>query len=83
MPSYTFQMLYVGQFADMDPVETNNTAENVAPVLGGQTFGSAGSPLFAQSMEVTLNDNRGTGDIVSFNHNQPSGTGTPDNMTYT
>lgn len=35
MPSYTFQMLYVGQFADMDPIESNSEAENVAPVLGG------------------------------------------------
>jgi hypothetical protein len=83
MPSFTYQMLYLGQLADMDPTETNNTAENVGAVLGNRVFGSGGTPLFSQSTQVTLNDNRGTGNTVSLNHNQPGGTGALDNITYT
>ncbi|TRW92030.1 hypothetical protein FNJ84_21350 [Paracoccus sp. M683] len=74
-------MLYLGQLADMDPTETNNTAENVGAVLGNRVFGSGGTPLFSQSTQVTLNDNRGTGVTVSLNHNQPGGTGALDNIT--
>lgn len=83
MPSYTYQMLYLGQLADMDTNEGNNTAENFASVLGNRSFGSTGTPLFSQSTQVTLNDNRGTDNIVSMNHNQPSGSGALDNISYT
>lgn len=83
MPSFTYQMLYLGQLADMDTNESNNTAENVGGVMGNQVFGSAGTPLFSQSTQVTLNDNRGTNNTISLNHNQPGGGGAPDDITYT
>ena len=41
----TFDVIYLGLAPDIDPVEGDNFAEN-AGALEGQTFGSAGDPLF-------------------------------------
>ncbi len=85
MASYTHQMLYLGNLAEMDTNESNSTAENVGSVLGDKTFGSIGNPLFAGSTQVTLNDNRGSDSTISFDHNQPWGFpgSARDNVTYT
>ena len=40
----TFDVIYLGTFADLDPIEGNTTTEDAA-LLVGATFGSAGSPL--------------------------------------
>lgn len=40
----TFDVLYLGQFAALDPTEGNDVAENVN-LLVGMTFGGAGDPL--------------------------------------
>lgn len=40
----TFSVISLGQFADIDPVEGNNTAEN-AGLLVGVTIGGTGDPL--------------------------------------
>ncbi|SIQ89761.1 Hemolysin-type calcium-binding repeat-containing protein [Paracoccus thiocyanatus] len=78
MASVTYSMLYLGKLPDMDTIETNQVADNPGAVLNGKTFGSAGNPLFSQSMRVTLNDNNNDG-VVSFNHR--SG-GTTDTVSY-
>ena len=81
MPSYTYQMIYIGDLTDMDTNENNNTVEGVGAVMGGQTYGSTGDPLFARSMQVTLNDNAGSGNVVSLDHYQPSNSN-PDTISY-
>ncbi|WBU56067.1 Hint domain-containing protein [Paracoccus sediminicola] len=88
MASTTYQMLYLGQLADMDPTETTTflgytipsyIAEDAAEVLGGQSFGTPSNPLFSESTQVTLNDNDDSG-RVEFNHND--GGDTLENITY-
>ncbi len=58
-----YTMIYLGTLADMDPNETNRTPENYATVLGGKTFGSTNSPLFASSTRISLNDVNDNGRI--------------------
>lgn len=76
MATNTYTVLYIGNLPDMDPYEHNNTAENAPGVLGGQTFGAAGDPLFASSLQLSLHDVRNDG-AVQFNHQ-----GGPDTMSY-
>ena len=66
-----YTMIYLGTLADMDPNETNRTPENYATVLGGKTFGSTDSPLFASSTRVSLNDVNDN-DLIGFNHDNNS-----------
>ncbi|MEZ5913440.1 MAG: Hint domain-containing protein [Paracoccaceae bacterium] len=47
----TFYGFSLGSFASLDPTEGNTTAENVTSLLG-QTFGSAGSPLYASKVSI-------------------------------
>lgn len=76
MPTATYTVLYLGNFADMDTNENNNTAENANGVLGGQTIGTSGNPLFANSLQLTLHD-VGGGSGVEFDH-----ANTSDYLTY-
>ncbi|WP_313136337.1 Hint domain-containing protein [Paracoccus jeotgali] len=84
MASTEYQALYLGNATRMDTF--NNSSDDgfvsqpaVNSVLGGKTIGTQGDPLFAQSTNLSLNDNNG-GNGVSFNH----GNGSPrDNITYT
>ena len=69
--SVTYAGLYIGKLGDMDPTEgtgtsgtiPSNSAEAAPATLGGQTFGSANSPLYAQSTRVTLNDANDNGTV--------------------
>lgn len=74
MPIVTYAGLYLGRLSDMDPTEGTgaaNVAENAHTVLGGRTFGATGSPLYAQSTRITLNDTNNDGQ-VPFNQNAGS-----------
>lgn len=84
MASTEYQSLYLGNATRMDTF--NNSSDDgivgqpaVNSVLGGKTIGSQTDPLFAQSVNLSLNDNNG-GSGVSFNHNNPN---PKDNITYT
>lgn len=46
MPT-TFNVIYLGNHTEIDPIEGNSNSEN-ASALVGQTFGSATDPLFAE-----------------------------------
>lgn len=72
----TYTVLYLGKLSDMDTNERNNTAENANGVLRNQTFGAAGDPLFANSLQMTLHD-VGGGSGVQFDHH-----GTNDYLSY-
>ncbi len=76
MATNTYTMLYIGNLPDMDTDERNNTAENAHGVLGGQTFGASGDPLFANSLQLSLHDVRNDG-AVQFDHD-----GGPDTVSY-
>ena len=56
----TFNWISLGTSAtSLDPTEGNQTAEN-ANAFVGQTYGSAGSPLFSKIASVTMLDRGGT-----------------------
>src|SRR5690606_22601546 len=76
MATNTYTVLYIGNLPDMDTDERNNTAENAHGVLGGQTFGASGDPLFANSLQLSLHDVRNDG-AVQFDHQ-----GGPDTVSY-
>ena len=60
----TWNAIYLGTFGtDIDPTEGNDAAED-ANVLIGQTFGSAGDPLFNHVVEVTTIDNTGFSTVL-------------------
>lgn len=73
----TYTAIYLGTLADMDPNETNTTADNPSGVLGGLTFGSTADPLFADSLLLTLDDKNNNG-TVEFNHSTSN-----DTISYT
>lgn len=72
----TYTVLYLGKLSDMDTNERNDTAENADGVLKNQTFGAAGDPLFANSLQMTLHDVGGRSG-VQFDHH-----GTNDYLSY-
>lgn len=80
----TYVGLYIGRLSDMDPVEgtTNTTttssgaAENALSTLGNKTFGSNGTPLFAQSTRLMLDDVNGDGSLALNQYN------TTETMSY-
>ncbi|SHL84061.1 Hemolysin-type calcium-binding repeat-containing protein [Paracoccus solventivorans] len=72
----TYTVLYLGKLSDMDTNERNYSAENADGVLRNQTFGAAGDPLFANSLQMTLHD-VGGGSGVQFDHH-----GTNDYLSY-
>lgn len=72
----TYTVLYLGKLSDMDTNERNYSAENADGVLRNQTFGVAGDPLFANSLQMTLHD-VGGGSGVQFDHH-----GTNDYLSY-
>ena len=80
----TYVGLYIGRLSDMDPVEginnttttSNGAAENALSTLGNKTFGSNGTPLFAQSTRVMLDDVNGDGSLALNQYN------TTETMSY-
>ncbi len=50
----TYTLLYFGNFADIDPTETNGISENAAALLG--TYGTALDPLYGSQVDATAND---------------------------
>ena len=62
----TFNWIYLGSpGTQIDPTEGNANMEN-AGALVGQTFGTAGAPLYAQITSATMIDN---GDVPALNTN--------------
>ncbi|MBT8410824.1 MAG: Hint domain-containing protein [Octadecabacter sp.] len=66
-------MIYLGNFADIDPNESNSTTENEAALFG--TFGSAANPL--QGSIVTV-DSDSPSRFIDANHDTGNGTLTYD-----
>ncbi|MFN4153220.1 MAG: Hint domain-containing protein [Paracoccaceae bacterium] len=69
-PSLTYNLIYFGTFADIDPNEGNGVSENAANLL--TTFGSSGAPLSDNIVRVTAVDVNGDG-ILADNDNNNSG----------
>jgi len=67
MASRTYETIYLGTFASLDPTEgTNNTVSENASALVGQTFGGAGKPnqLWNNLTNVTINDTNNNGTVT-------------------
>lgn len=67
----TWNAIYLGNFASIDPNEGNNTAEN-AGVLVGQTFGGPGDPILEDETTVTTYDGGGYGGALDNNNSNGS-----------
>lgn len=65
----TYRMIFLGNLADMDEVETDRygrpdyDAERAESILSDQTFGSTSSPLYESVRNVSLNETTGDGRI--------------------
>ncbi len=62
---YTYEMIYLGTFASLDPTEgTNNFVSENAAALVGQTFGSTGDPVWENIVVVAMDDANNNGTIA-------------------
>ena len=59
--STSFQVIDLGNFADIDPDETNGTSENMADLFG--TYGSLDEPLYENLLDMTTADPNGSGNV--------------------
>lgn len=73
MATNTFNAFYLGNFADIDPDESNFVAENAA-ILSNRTFGGTGDPLYNRIEPLTTNDADNDG-IVRTNSAGQTGEG--------
>lgn len=59
--STSFQVINLGNFADIDPDETNGVSENMADLFG--SYGSLDAPLYENLMDMTTSDPNGSGNV--------------------
>lgn len=59
MAEFTFSVLYLGNIAELDTTDGNNTAENQNALLG--TYGSSGEPLSRNITTLTAQDTNNDG----------------------
>jgi Ca2+-binding RTX toxin-like protein len=59
--STSFQVINLGNFADIDPDETNGVTENVADLFG--SYGSLDDPLYENLLDMTTTDPNGSGNV--------------------
>ncbi len=67
MASRTYETIYLGTFASLDPTEgASNTVSENASALVGLTFGGAGKPnqLWNDLVNVTINDTNNNGTVT-------------------
>lgn len=57
------KLIYLGNLPDMDPREVLPGGEQAATTLAGDSYGSAGDPLYLQQFTVTGDDRNGDGTI--------------------
>ena len=63
----TWNAIYLGNYASIDPNEGNNTAEN-ASVLVGETFGGPGNPILEDETTITTYDGGGYNGALDNNN---------------
>ena len=73
MASTTFTWIYLGTGPAIDPTEGNTNAEN-AGALVGQTYGTAGDPLYGHVTSVTTQDNDGKDKVLDQNNSAANDT---------
>ncbi|MDT8325758.1 MAG: Hint domain-containing protein [Roseovarius sp.] len=59
--STSFQVMNLGNFADIDPDETNGITENMADLFG--TYGGLDDPLYGRLTDVVTSDPNGSGNV--------------------
>lgn len=67
----TYRMIYLGNYADIDPNESTINAEAATGIFANRSIGGTEDPLHARVLNVSLNDTNGDGSIY---HNNYSGT---------
>lgn len=67
----TWEAIFLGNYASIDPNEGNFTAENAASLVG-QTFGGVGDPISANTVDVTTY-NAGSGSSSALDQNNSNG----------
>ncbi len=63
----TWNAIYLGNYASIDPNEGNNLAEN-ANVLVGQSFGGPGNPILEDETSITTYDGGGYNNVLDNNN---------------
>lgn len=64
----TWNAIYLGNYATIDPGEGNSTAE-LASVLVGESFGGPGTPILDDEVTVTTYDGGGYNDVLDNRNN--------------
>lgn len=59
--STSFQVINLGNFADIDPNEANGISENMADLFG--SYGSLDAPLYENLLDMTTADPNGSGNV--------------------
>jgi Ca2+-binding RTX toxin-like protein len=68
--STSFQVIDLGDYADIDPDESNGISENAADLSG--SYGDAGNPLYDQRVDATTSDPNGSGNVDGNDNNNTS-----------
>lgn len=63
----TYNMIHLGQFADIDPDERSFASEKATRIFAGKSFGSAEDPLYGKLTAVTMQDDNGDGQLLTNN----------------
>ncbi|MDP5308200.1 Hint domain-containing protein [Paracoccus spongiarum] len=64
----TYRMIYLGNFADIDPNESSTNAEAATGIFAGRSIGGSTDPLHGRVLDVTMNDSNGDGQIYHDNY---------------
>ena len=75
MPIY--RMIYLGNYADIDPNESTINSEASTGIFANRSIGTSDQPLHAQVLEVSMNDTNGDGMIYHNNYG-----GTQERISY-
>lgn len=76
----TYTVINLGNFADVDPDETNGISENAGTLLG--TYGGVGSELYNNFQTATANDTNADNSLADNDSGATPETLTVDGVTY-
>ena len=68
--STSFQVIDLGNYADIDPDETNGISENAADLSG--TYGETANPLYDQRVDAVTSDPNASGNVDDNDNNNTS-----------
>ena len=73
----TYQMIFLGNFADIDADESSTSSELATRYFAGKTLGTTDDPLHSNLVSVNMNDTNSDGEILTNNWS-----GTQEKISY-